>query len=147
MLLCGLLSAKPKVIKPLLSLVIITCSEHHNADEAPEDEVVRGWGKQHGEGIVPKREPGTDRNNREIYERTDLYGTDGGSNKKPEGSKSTKERWKREYICGFDIGTYAFVGCHKKCVKQGIYQSVLLLGMKQPSGKAGAGCCKQTVGR
>ena len=109
------------------------------ADEAPADEVVRSWVKQHGEGIVPEREPGADRNHRAIYGWTDLYDADAGSHKKPECSKGTKERWERECIRGLDISTYAIDGCDAECIQESVYKGILLLkkNEQQPDGDRG----------
>lgn len=48
----------------------------NTADEAPEDAVVGERGKQSGEGTVPEEKQRTDRNNRHVYGRTDIYDTD-----------------------------------------------------------------------
>ena len=89
--------------------------------------MVGSRGKQHGESIVPEREPGTDRDYRAVYGWADIYGADAGSHKKLECSKGTKERWERECICGFDIGTYAIVGCDAERIQESVYEGILLL--------------------
>ena len=101
--------------------------------------MVGSRGKQHGESIVPEREPRTDRDYRAVYGWADIYGADAGSHKKLECSKGTKERWERECICGFDIGTYAIVGCDAECIQESIYKGILLLkkNEQQPDGDRG----------
>ncbi|MCM1233653.1 MAG: hypothetical protein NC489_26360, partial [Ruminococcus flavefaciens] len=45
-------------------------------DEAQEDEMFTEWGKQSGESAVPERKQRTDRNDRQVHGRTDIYNTD-----------------------------------------------------------------------